>query len=326
MNLFIHYLNRMPCILLSLLLFMSCGDPPKPAQQTENKPHEVELLVLGTLQDGGSPQAGCSKTCCLQAYSNGAERKVVCLGLIDHKHKKRYLFEAGPDFPHQLQLLNEALGEKQKQAWPDGIFISHAHIGHYSGLMFLGKEAMNADRAKVYALPRMKAFLESNGPWDQLCKNENIRLTPVEADSVIYLSDSLSVTTLLVPHRDEYSETAGFLIRGPEHSLLFIPDIDKWEKWETNIIELIKTVDYALIDGTFFGDGEVPGRNIKEIPHPFVKESMDLFKDLEPRHKNKIQFIHFNHTNPLLDSNSSAHKNVKENGFGVARFKKKFHL
>jgi pyrroloquinoline quinone biosynthesis protein B len=37
--------------------------------------------------------------------------------------------------------------------------------------------------------------------------------------------------------------------------------------------------------------------------------------------KSKIKFIHLNHTNPLLDSNSNAHKKVVANGFNIGKFK-----
>ena len=50
--------------------------------------------------------------------------------------------------------------------------------------------------------------------------------------------------------------------------LIFIPDIDKWDKWGKNIHKVIEDNDYVLIDGTFFGQGEIPNRNMAEIPHP----------------------------------------------------------
>ena len=62
---------------------------------------------------------------------------------------------------------------------------------------------------------------------------------------------SLQITPILVPHRDEFSETVGYYIKGKEKTLLFIPDIDKWYRWETDIRELVKEVDYALLDASF---------------------------------------------------------------------------
>lgn len=324
-----RYRHTMALSIYSLTLIclcMSCQVPSKQQNEAENRQSEFQLVVLGTLQDGGSPQAGCRKSCCVTDEAHLAQRRVVSLGLIDHKRQLRYLFEAGPDFPEQLQQLNKALATKQAQAWPDGIFISHAHIGHYSGLMHLGREAMNAREAKVYVMPRMRAFLEQNGPWKQLGELNNIRIQQLKADSQLVLPGGLGVKAILVPHRDEYSETVGFLIQGKQKRLLFIPDIDKWEKWDADVLEWIKTVDYALIDGTFYSADEVKNRNLSEIPHPLVIESMQLFQNLSSKEKNKIHFIHFNHTNPLLDSSSEAYTLLKKRGFKIATYKQSFAL
>jgi pyrroloquinoline quinone biosynthesis protein B len=111
----------------------------------------------------------------------------------------------------------------------------------------------------------------------------------------------------------------GFVIEGPNKKVLFIPDIDKWSKWDKFIVEEIQKVDQAFIDGTFYDGKEINNRDIAEIPHPFVIESMELFKKLEPVQKSKICFIHFNHTNPLLDASSEESKTVKEKGFNIAQ-------
>jgi pyrroloquinoline quinone biosynthesis protein B len=266
------------------------------------------------LQDGGSPHLGCEKECCKTIDPN---KKVVSLGLIDPASGKRFLFEASPDINSQLKMLNQSLGDKKENA-PDGIFLTHAHIGHYAGLMFLGREAMNSKDVPVYAMPKMKIFLENNGPWSQLVSLNNIRIHPLSEGKWEDLGPRLKVKPILVPHRDEFSETVGYIIEGPNKKLLFIPDIDKWEKWRTDIVALIKEVDHALIDGTFFSATEVGNRNIAEIPHPLVQESMKLFDALPTKEKEKIMFIHFNHTNPMLNEDSEEVKLVKSNGFRIA--------
>ena len=190
-------------------------------------------------------------------------------------------------------------------------------MGHYTGLLHLGREALGGDRVPVYSMPRMETFLSTNGPWSQLVALENIKIKSMYADSSVTLSRKLKVTPFLVPHRDEYSETVGYRIEGPEKTALFIPDIDKWSKWDRNIIEYIKEVDIALLDASFFKNGELK-RDMNEIPHPFVEESMLLFKNLSDKDKEKIHFIHFNHTNPLLIEGSEAQKIVLKNGFKIA--------
>ncbi len=286
---------------------------------------QTSMIVLGTIQDAGSPQIGCTKDCCKNLFIKpDHSRQVVALGLIDTDTKSSYLFEATPNISAQLRQLKSI--SKTVTDLPSGIFLTHAHIGHYSGLMFLGKEAINAKELPVYAMPKMKSFLEQNGPWSQLVNQQNIHLKELSNKQLITLSDSLSVTPILVPHRDEYSETVGYIINGPRKKLLFIPDIDKWEKWSEDINALISSVDYALIDATFFDASEINHRPISEIPHPFVIESMERFKWMSFKDKKKIYFIHFNHTNPLLNRNSPASKKVLEAGYQIAQLGHRFIL
>lgn len=279
---------------------------------------QPSIIILGTTQDAGSPQIGCTKDCCKNLFNQpDHSRQVVSLGLYDSKQRMSYLFEATPDISKQLRLLKTY--SKSPTDLPNGIFLTHAHIGHYTGLMFLGKEALNAKDLPVYAMPKMKIFLEQNGPWSQLVNQENIQIQSLFENQAIRLGDSISVTPLLVPHRDEYSETVGYIITGPNKKLLFIPDIDKWEKWKQDINTLISEVDYALIDATFFDAAEINNRPVSEIPHPFVIESMNRFASLPLKEKQKIHFIHFNHTNPLLNKKSAAILQVLKAGFKIAQ-------
>ena len=284
------------------------------------------IIVLGTIQDAGSPHMGCVKSCCISLFENpDPNRKVVSLGLVDPLEKKYWLIEASPDFITQCRELKKISAFEHGKS-PDGIFLTHAHIGHYTGLMYLGKESYNSKNVPVFAMTRMKGFLIKNGPWSQLFKLNNIRINNINHQEEIKLSNNLSITPFLVPHRDEFSETVGFKINGPKKSVLFIPDIDKWGKWNKNLIKEIKNVDIALLDGTFYDNKEVNNRNISEIPHPFIVETIDLFKEEKNSEKFKINFIHFNHTNPLLDSNSAALIRLKESGFNMAKFKDVINL
>lgn len=309
------------CSLLLLMPFLLCAQVVKKANN-EN----IELIVLGNVQDAGSPQIGCKKKCCKNLWKHpDAARKIVSLGVIDHRNKKTYLFDATPDVTTQVQILQQQAGMPLKPA-PDAVFLTHAHIGHYTGLMFFGKEAMAADNLKVYAMPRMSHYLQTNGPWSQLVATKNIVLSEMVNEIPIALSHQLKVTPVTVPHRDEYSETVGFIIEGARKKALFIPDIDKWAKWSHYITEEVKKVDYAFLDATFFDAAEVVFRDISAIPHPFVVETMELFKSLPLKERNKVYFIHFNHSNKLLQPASTQSKTVLKNGFNIARMGNKFVL
>ncbi len=208
----------------------------------------------------------------------------------------------------------------------DVIFLTHAHTGHYTGLIHLGKPAYGAKNVPVYGSARMCDFLRNNGPWDLLVKNNNIEVRKMEPDLPLILGENLSITPILVPHRAEYTDTFGFIVHGPNRSLLYIPDIDKWERWERPVTELVASVDVALIDGTFNEDGEIPGRNMADIPHPFIRESTDLFHKLPNEERNKIHFTHLNHTNPATDPNGPAARLIKEQGMSVAHDGQTFKL
>ena len=298
-------------ILILLLLLTGCT-----GNSSENNIGHTQqfISVLGIAQDAGFPQADCNKEHCQQYWNGEVEKRhVVSLGLTDQSTGQNWIFEATPDFTHQLERLktvsqNEALS---------GIFLTHAHIGHYTGLMYLGHEAMGATNIPVYSMPQMSSFLKNNGPWNQLIAKENISLNDLQADSTFQLTSNISVTPFLVPHRDEYSETVGYRIESSNTKVLFIPDINKWHVWDRDIIEEISNVDVALLDGTFYDSEELPGRDMSEIPHPYVEESIELFNKLSPSEKSKITFIHFNHTNPLI-LDSPERKQVENLGFQVA--------
>ena len=269
---------------------------------------------MGIAQDAGFPQADCNKEHCQQFWEGRVEKRhVVSLGLTDQTTGQNWIFEATPDFTAQLHQL------KTISAIDDlsGIFLTHAHIGHYTGLMYLGHEVMGTSEVPVYTMPGMRSYLETNGPWSQLVNMNNISLQDIQADSAIRLTPNLSVTPFIVPHRDEYSETVGYRIESPTKKVLFIPDINKWHIWERDIIKEIAAVDVALLDGTFYDAEELPGRDMSEIPHPYVEESIKLFNNLPASEKSKIMFIHFNHTNPLI-LDSPERREVEDLGFRVA--------
>ena len=277
------------------------------------------IQVLGIVQDAGYPHIGCEKDCC-KVVSPG-DYFVSCLGLVDKTNNKRYLFDATPDIHNQINLL-----EKFPEAnLIDGIFLTHAHIGHYTGLMYLGREGLGGKNIMVYALKRMARFLTKNGPWDQLVKLNNISIQTISNKEFVKLSENIFVIPIRVPHRDEYSETVGYKIIGKSKKILFIPDIDKWDEWKKSIIEEVKLVDYAFIDGTFYNGTEL-NRDMREIPHPSIEETLQLFSNQPVAERNKIYFIHINHTNPILTNKNGIRDLVESLGFNIAQRGLKFKL
>ena len=276
------------------------------------------LKILEVVQDGGFPHLGNNKTCCENIKQN---KYVTSLMLMNNENNESFLFDASPDINKQLNFMGDRIKKDLK-----GIFLTHAHIGHYTGLMYFGREALNSKLVNVYAMPRMKKFLEENGPWSQLVSLQNILIIELSNQSKISIDSNVIVQPVEVPHRAEFSETVGYKIYGPNKTALFIPDIDKWYLWEKSIFDEIKQVDYAIIDATFYDSKEVNYRDISEIPHPFVTESMDLFDSIDIKEKNKIYFIHLNHTNPLINKDSDQYKLVRSKGYNVAEEGMKLNL
>lgn len=275
------------------------------------------VQILGIAQDGGYPHFGCEKECCKMAWKDSSlKRFVVSLAIVDPKEKKWWLMEATPDIKEQLEYFKKLSGATYNYL-PNGIFLTHAHIGHYAGLINLGREVMNTSNIPVYCMPKMKKFLESNGPWSQLVILNNIKLIELKEDVPIKISEKIVVSALTVPHRDEFSETVGLRVNSSYKTYLFIPDIDKWEKWNRSLLKEITKVDIAFLDATFYKSNELKNRAMSEVPHPFVEETMNVFNNQTDLLKKKVHFIHFNHTNELL-WNENARKDVEKKGFKVS--------
>lgn len=278
---------------------------------------DVFLQVLGIAQDAGYPQTNCYQPHCMRAWEDESARRMASsIAVVDTVDQTKYLFDATPDMREQLFALHQTAPDPTYAL--NGVFLTHAHMGHYTGLMHFGREGVGAKGIPVYAMPVMTEYLQRNGPWELLVRLQNIHLMPLASSRAVKFSDRLSVTPIEVPHRPEYSETVGYRIDGPNRSAVFIPDIDKWAVWKTDIRDIIRSVDYALLDATFYADGELPGRDMSKIKHPFVSESMDLFEGLTAEEKSRVIFIHMNHTNPLLVEGSAEREEVKNRGFKIA--------
>jgi len=296
-------LNFRTCLILSILLF------PFFAFNQVNS--NYSLKILGVVQDGGLPHLGNNKTCCENIQQN---KYVTSIMLVNNENNESYLFDASPDINEQLNFMGDRIKTDLK-----GIFLTHAHIGHYTGLMYFGREALNSKSINVYAMPRMKRFLEDNGPWSQLVSLKNILIKEINNNSKLSVDPYIIIQPIEVPHRAEFSETVGYRIVSQNKSLVYIPDIDKWSKWDQDLFKVVLHTDYALLDGTFYSSNEIPHRDMSEIPHPFIIETMDLLNDMNSKNRKKIYFIHFNHSNPAINHTSSTSNIIRSKRFNVAK-------
>lgn len=281
------------------------------------------IYILGNTQDAGLPHIGCQHKFCQDNFDKYDQYFVTSIAVVDSDLRKYIMFEATPDITYQLNNLNNSIF--QEFLLPESLYITHAHIGHYTGLMYFGREALGSKNLLVKVLPKMSEFLKSNGPWNQLVNINNIEIQKLNFGESNNELTNISVTPIKVPHRDEYSETAGYVIQGKNKKALFLPDIDKWEKWDKNLVHLTEEFDYLLLDATFYDSKEI-NRDINEIPHPLVTETMSLLDNLSSELKVKVYFIHMNHTNLMLDPESELSKLVESKGFNIARLGQKLNL
>ena len=281
------------------------------------------IYILGNTQDAGMPHIGCKQKFCQDNFTKYEEFYVTSIAVVNSDLNKYILFEATPDITYQLNHVKNNIF--QEFLLPEAIYITHAHIGHYTGLMYFGREALGSKNLLVKVLPKMSNFLKTNGPWSQLVTLNNIQIQNIKFDISNSELSNVVVTPVQVPHRDEFSETAGYIIAGKNKKALFIPDIDKWEKWDKKLIDLVKDFDYLLLDATFYDSKEI-NRDISEIPHPLVSETLNLLDSLSDEEKRKVYFIHMNHTNPMLDPDSDLSKSVTNRGFNIARLGQKLYL
>ncbi|HEY8022430.1 MAG TPA: MBL fold metallo-hydrolase [Thermoanaerobaculia bacterium] len=313
--------------LLALALAAAYAAAAPPAASTSRPTPEPpsarppRVVALGTVQDAGLPQPGCTCERCAAARRDPARRRYVAsLALVVPRSGHTWLIDATPDLPAQIDRIQTWRPHPQgrpDRAPVDGVLLTHAHIGHYLGLALFGFEAINTRELPVYASPRMGAFLRANGPWSQLVGKRNIALREFRPGEPFVLDAGVTVTPIAVPHRDEFTDTMAFLVRGPHRSLLYVPDTDGWASWPRPLPEVLRGVDVAILDGTFFSPDELPDRDLTKIRHPLITGTMDLLAPLVRAGRLRVLFTHLNHSNPALDPLGAARRAIEARGFGV---------
>jgi pyrroloquinoline quinone biosynthesis protein B len=302
------------------VLASGCGaERLETAEQAATGP---KLVLLGTAQDGGFPHAACACVRCTEARSDRSRARLIAsVALVDPGTSQRILVDAGPDIRAQLERLHSADPDRPDRVDRSpvaGVMLTHAHLGHYTGLGFFGFEAVHTQNMPVWCSGSMAGYLRENGPWSQLVEIGNIQLREISPWEPFEPLPGIEVTAVAVPHRDEYADTFGFLFRGPESTVFYAPDTDSWEHWDPPVTELLQQVDVAILDATFYSADELPGRRAEEIGHPLVTATMDLLQPLVDGGRLQVWFTHMNHSNPVLGPGRQARAEVERRGFHIA--------
>jgi len=278
---------------------------------------QVTAVVLGIMQDGGLPHIGCRCHRCTAAYHDqNLTLLTTCLGIVDNRRQpaKVWLIDASPDIKVQLDILGDILGPDPQMSGrirqPDGIFLTHSHMGHTAGLVQLGPEGMNVQNLPVYASAKLIALIQGTRLWQPLLNN--LAFIPMTPGNSLKLAPELIITPIAVAHRDEVAAgTFAYLCSGPSHTLLYLPDIDSWKSFDKTRLALGK-IDTALVDASFFSREELGGRSL--VAHPLVTDTIEYWAGSSTR----LILTHINHTNPILDQGSAAQLVVDEAGCSVA--------
>ena len=314
--------HRMPASAVLVVFALGCGVAPE-APAAGSGAAGPFLRVLGTAQDGGLPHAACSCERCAAAGRDPAlARRVASLAVVLPASGRVFLLDATPDLPEQLEALADVRrppAGRVDRAPVDGVLLSHAHMGHYLGLAWFGYEAVNTRGLQVWCTPRMAAFLRGNGPWSLLVSRGNVELQELDpaAGGEVELGDGVRVRAVPAPHRDEYTDTVGFLVRGPRTTVFYVPDTDSWAAWGERLDEVLAEVDVALVDGTFYSRDELPDRKVSEIGHPLIADSLERFGEAVRSGRLRVLFTHLNHSNPALDPDGPERRAIERAGFRV---------
>ena len=282
----------------------------------------ILAVLLGNAQDGGVPQAGCVKPCCMNEFGGPTRnRNPVALG-VTGEDASRHLFEASRTLSDQLRIWSEMDGEPLNSL--KSLWLTHAHLGHIDGVGQFGCEAWGPKGIELHASESMISLIQNSPNLAHLIDNGHLVPMAFSDGCKVKLTDELSVTPIRVPHRDELTDTYAFKIESSETKMLFLPDHDSWQEtldlhsasnprgWLQSMF-----IDIALLDSTFWSDDDLGG-HAKEIGHPSTLETLDLLGQRNPGDPRIILF-HFNHTNPLHDESSGEVARVRASGWEVAR-------
>jgi pyrroloquinoline quinone biosynthesis protein B len=283
----------------------------------------VSVTILGTAQDGGIPQAGCSCQRCLDAHRDLKLRKYpVSLGILGVDGTK-HIIEITKNLSEQLVIWTP---EKNDLFIPETVSITHLHLGHIEGIGQLGKPVMGLREVDVYLSPKNKDVFDNRSDIVLMEDEGNIRTHSKNFYHPFEPKDGcgFSLQFIPIPHRSELGDNAAIIIKAEGKSILFMPDQDSWSDTldyhsKENIRDFLKMfdIDEALIDGTFWNMNELPRRDISKIPHPTIQETIQLLgskREGDP----EISFLHLNHSNPVNDLGSEQRKVVEENGWKIS--------
>ena len=198
--------------------------------------------------------------------------------------------------------------------------LTHAHLGHIEGIGQFGKEAMGCRNLTLVASESVALILQ-----EKKLMNPFVRADFGSQNLPKFQQGGVVFDFIPVPHRDDTSDTHAILISGENKRVLFLPDHDDWEQTlksvgYTNPNEWFQSLGatHVLLDATFWNGEELSGRDMKDVPHPTVEDSLARLQEGGIGGP-EIILIHLNHTNPLNNPNSHQSRMVEDAGHSIGQ-------
>src|ERR1700730_3345870 len=309
----------------------------------------MRVRVLGSAAGGGFPQWNCACSNCsrLRAGNVHFRARTQAQVVVCSNAGECYLLNASPDLRTQIlstPLLAPALSPRHTPI--AGILLTSADVDSVAGLLSLREfqplhvYATQSVRRIVLEENRIFRVLERANPpvsWQDVPLNTwfplgteasseessvRCRMVPLGNAFPDYVSEELR--RLLSP--DE--AVIGLVLAQGNKQMFYAPALpvlsSEWKEWAASS-------DVCLLDGTFWNDAElistgVGSKTAREIGHLPLSGPGGLLQEFDSNKCGRKILIHINNTNPILDEESSEHREVRDAGWEIAYDGMEFNL
>ncbi|MFJ9895585.1 pyrroloquinoline quinone biosynthesis protein PqqB [Streptomyces sp. NPDC091280] len=264
----------------------------------------MRVVLLGTAAGGGFPQWNCACALCAAARDGKLPSRTQDCVAVTGNARDWWLLNASPDVRVQVAATTALRpGPGPRDTPVRGVLLTDAEPHHATGLTALRGAAdlkVYAPRPVLAALAPARAVLDRYAPWQWadsladggfvLAGGLVVTARPVGDRPPAYVPPSRRPDDRwTVAYRVEDLATGGAFVYAPRVAA-----------WTPALDDLLETADCAVLDGTFFdaddaGTGQLPvtgpGGSLAALArHAGVRRI----------------YTHLDHTNPLLDPDSTA--------------------
>jgi len=302
----------------------------------------MRVTVLGSAAGGGFPQWNCACPNCsrLRAGRLRSKARSQAQVLVCASDRECYLLNASPDLRTQILSTARLAPSRSPRDTPiAGVLLTSADVDSVAGLLNLREfqplniYAMGSVRRIVLDGNRIFRVLERANPpvtWHDVPLNTWFPLRTADASSA-----EASLRCRMVPLGSTYPDyvsadlrrsldpdeaVVGLVLAQGNKQLFYAPALpglsDESKGWA-------RSSDLCLVDGTFWEETElistgVGSKTAREIGHVPLSGVGGLLQEFTFANRGRKVLIHINNTNPILDEESSEHREVRDAGWEIA--------